>query len=231
LTTCSHAPSPSAASRRTGNTNSLPATRFSRVRRSRSGRPSDRGGRSTGTLFAARYKEGIPLDGGSSHAEVTREFRRVARDCPARRVRPDHAPRRSAGYQGTRKQGGLFETKDIIGTRIKSVDGKDLGEVDQLLIDRNGKVSYVVIGLGGLAGVGENKVVVPWSDLKFAPVTEGKKNAITMDAAKLEKAPRYDRSARLDTTPAASPRSPVQDSDKDGKSNRTDKAPLDPTKK
>jgi sporulation protein YlmC with PRC-barrel domain len=129
------------------------------------------------------------------------------------------------------KQGGLFETKDIIGTRIKSVDGKDLGEVDQLLIDRNGKVSYVVIGLGGLAGVGENKVVVPWSDLKFASVTEGKKNAITMDAAKLEKAPRYDRSARLDTTPAASPRSPVQDSDKDGKSNRTDKAPLDPTKK
>jgi peptidoglycan hydrolase-like protein with peptidoglycan-binding domain len=36
-------------------------------------------------------------------------------------------------------------------------------------------------------------------------------------------------------TPAASPRtpadSPVKDSDKDGKSNRTDKAPLDPTKK
>jgi sporulation protein YlmC with PRC-barrel domain len=138
------------------------------------------------------------------------------------------------------KQGGLFETKDIIGTRIKSVDGKDLGEVDQLLIDRNGKVSYVVIGLGGVAGVGEKKVVVPWSDLKFAPVTEGKKNANTMDAAKLEKAPRYDRSARLDSAPAASPRSPVQDgdlrspvqdSDKDGKSNRTDKAPLDPTKK
>jgi sporulation protein YlmC with PRC-barrel domain len=138
------------------------------------------------------------------------------------------------------KQAGLFETKDIIGTRIKSTDGKDLGEVDQLLIDRNGKVSYVVIGLGGVAGVGEKKVVVPWSDLKFAPVTEGKKNAITIDAAKLEKAPRYDRSARLDTAPAASPRSPVQDgdlrspvqdSDKDGKSNRTDKAPLDPTKK
>jgi sporulation protein YlmC with PRC-barrel domain len=129
------------------------------------------------------------------------------------------------------KHAGLHETKDIIGTRIKSADGKDLGEVDQLLIDRNGKVSYVVIGLGGVAGVGEKKVVVPWSDLKFAPVTAGKKNAITMDESKLQRAPRYDRSARLDATPAASPRSPVQDSDKDGKSNRTDKGPLDPTKK
>ena len=126
------------------------------------------------------------------------------------------------------KHTGLHETKDIIGTRIKSTAGKDLGEVDQLLIDRNGKVSHVVIGLGGLAGVGEKKVVVPWSDLKFAPVAEGKKNAIMMDEARLENAPRYDRAARSDA-PAASPR--TKDSDRDGKPDRTDKAPLDPTKK
>ena len=132
-----------------------------------------------------------------------------------------------------KRDAGLHETKEIIGTRITNAAGKDLGEIDQLLIDRNGKVSHVVIGIGGLAGVGEKKVVVPWSDLKFAPVTEGKKNAITMDEAKLQSAPRYDRSARLDAAPAASPRSPsaVKDSDRDGKSDRTDKAPLDPTKK
>jgi sporulation protein YlmC with PRC-barrel domain len=131
------------------------------------------------------------------------------------------------------KHAGLHETKDIIGTRIKNAEGKDLGEIDQLLIDRNGKVSHVIIGVGGLAGVGEKKVVVPWSDLKFAPVTEGKKNAITMDEAKLERAPRYDRSARSDAAPAASPRagSSVKDSDRDGKSDRTDRAPVDPSKK
>jgi hypothetical protein len=127
---------------------------------------------------------------------------------------------------------GLPETKDIIGTRIKNTAGKDLGEIDQLLIDRNGKVSHVVVGLGGVAGVGEKKVVVPWSELKFAPVAAGKKNAITMDEARLESAPRYDRT---DVAPAASPRtppnSPVKDSDRDGKSDRTDKAPLDPAKK
>jgi sporulation protein YlmC with PRC-barrel domain len=103
---------------------------------------------------------------------------------------------------------GLHETKDIIGTRITNAAGKHLGEIDQLLIDRNGKVSHVVIGLGGFAGVGEKKVVVPWSDLKFAPVTEGKKNAITMDEAKLESAPRYDRSARSDAAPGRKPAHP-----------------------
>ena len=125
---------------------------------------------------------------------------------------------------------GLHETKDIIGTRIKNAEGKDIGEIDQLLIDRNGKVSHAVIGLGGFAGMGEKKVVVPWSDLKFAPVTEGKKNSITMDQSRLERAPYYERTA---VAPAASPstRPVVTDTDRDGKSDRTDKAPLDPNKK
>jgi len=102
--------------------------------------------------------------------------------------------------------GGLHETKDIIGTRIKSSDGKDLGEVDRLLIDtQTGKVSYAVIGVGGLAGVGEKKVVVPWSELKFVPIADGKKNAIVMDQAKLDSAPRYERSARMERSPSASP--------------------------
>ena len=125
---------------------------------------------------------------------------------------------------------GLHETKDIIGTRIKNAEGKDIGEIDQLLIDRNGKVSHVVIGLGGFAGMGEKKVVVPWSDLKFAPVTAGKKNSITMDQSRLESAPHYERTA---VAPAASPstRPMVKDTDRDGKSDSTDKAPLDPNKK
>lgn len=129
---------------------------------------------------------------------------------------------------------GLHETKDIIGTRVKNAQGKDVGEIDQLLMDRSGKVTHAVIGMGGLAGVGEKKVVVPWSELKFAPVAEGKKNAVTIDEARLESAPRYDRSAAraADTAPAASPStSPAKDSDRDGKPNRTDKAPLDPNKK
>ena len=111
---------------------------------------------------------------------------------------------------------GLYETKDIIGTRVKNTAGKDLGEIDQLLIDRNGKVSHVVIGVGGLA--------------------DGK-SAVTMNAAKLESAPRYDRdrAARSDVPPAASPRTPPasssKDSDKDGRSDRYDRAPVDPSKK
>ena len=127
----------------------------------------------------------------------------------------------------------LHDSGDIIGTRIKNAEGKDIGEIDRLMIDpSSGKISHVVVGLGGFLGVGEKKVVVAWSDLKFTG-TDGKKAAVMIDQAKLERAPRYDRSARSDAPPAASPRtdSPVKDTDRDGKSDRTDKAPLDSNKK
>ena len=128
----------------------------------------------------------------------------------------------------------LHDSGDIIGTRIKNAEGKDIGEIDRLMIDpQGGKVSHVVVGLGGFLGVGEKKVVVPWSDLKFGSASDGKKAVITMDQAKLENAPRYERSARTERSPSASPStSPrLKDSDKDGKRDSADKAPLDPTKK
>jgi sporulation protein YlmC with PRC-barrel domain len=148
-------------------------------------------------------------------------------DKPAQRDTRDTRP-------AWKNDAALHDSGDIIGTRIKNAEGKDIGEIDRLLIDpQSGKVSHVVVGLGGFLGVGEKKVVVPWSDLKFGAVSDGKKAAITMDQAKLENAPRYERTARADRSPSASPStSPrVKDSDKDGKRDSADKAPYDPTKK
>ena len=65
-------------------------------------------------------------------------------------------------------EGNVVETRDLIGTRIKNAEGKDIGEIDSLVIDpQSGRISYVVVGLGGFLGVGERKVVVPWSELKM----------------------------------------------------------------
>jgi sporulation protein YlmC with PRC-barrel domain len=127
---------------------------------------------------------------------------------------------------------GPYEADDIIGTRINDIEGRELGEIDQLLIDRSGKVTHVVIGVGAV-GWAEKKVMVPWSDLKFAAVTEGRKTAITIDEVKLERAPGYERSARSDVAPAASPRTDParKGSDRDGVSDRTDRAPLNRSKK
>jgi sporulation protein YlmC with PRC-barrel domain len=128
-------------------------------------------------------------------------------------------------------EGSVVESRDLIGTRIKNAEGKDIGEIDNLIVDpQSGRISHVVVGLGGLLGVGEKKVVVPWSDVKMTSTTNGRKPAIVMDQAKLESAPRYERTARAERAPAASPAT-TRDSDKDGKRDSADKAPYDRTKK
>ena len=134
-------------------------------------------------------------------------------------------------------EGNVMESRDIIGTRIKNSAGKDIGEIDSVLIDpESGRITHAVIGVGGMMGVGEKKVVVPWSEVKMTAAQTGRKPAIVMDPTKLETAPRSERSARADRTPSASPAtdrpaSSVKDSDKDGKRDSADKAPSDPTKK
>jgi sporulation protein YlmC with PRC-barrel domain len=131
-------------------------------------------------------------------------------------------------------EGAVVDSSDIVGTKVRDAQGKDIGEIDRLIIDpQSGRISHVVVGVGGMLGVGERKVVVPWSEVKMTSRPDGGKAAVVMDRAKLESAPRYERAARADRAPAASPAtSPAaKDTDRDGKRDTTDKAPSDPTKK
>jgi sporulation protein YlmC with PRC-barrel domain len=99
------------------------------------------------------------------------------------------------------------EARKIIGMKVKNEQNKDVGEVDQLIVDpTSGKISHVVLGKGGVMGVGEQKLVLNWSDLKMQPDPNNRTRLVaTVDQSKLDSAPRYE--ARRDReTPAASPR-------------------------
>jgi sporulation protein YlmC with PRC-barrel domain len=121
-----------------------------------------------------------------------------------------------------------LDSKTVIGMKVRGADGKDLGEVDRLLVNMSdGKVSHAVIGVGGVAGIGERHVVVPWSQIKFG--RDDRNNPVaTIDRATLESAPRYTADRDRDRVPAASPA--TRDRDRDGVRDRTDRAPDDSKK-
>lgn len=98
------------------------------------------------------------------------------------------------------------EGKQIVGMKVKNDQGKDVGEIDQLIVDpADGKITHVVLGRGGMLGVGEQKVVLAWSDLKIQPdaASRDRRPVAMVDQAKIDSAPRYE--ARRDAAPAASP--------------------------
>jgi sporulation protein YlmC with PRC-barrel domain len=126
---------------------------------------------------------------------------------PAERPVTDRpAERKEAGPAFT-MPAGAYESDRIVGTKVKDAQGKDIGEIDALIIDsQEGKVTHAVIGKGGVLGIGASKVVVPWSEVQMTTDRDGDRVAITMEESKLENAPRYERrQAARDRAPAASP--------------------------
>ena len=58
----------------------------------------------------------------------------------------------------------------VLGTVIKTGDNKELGELEDLVLDStDGSIDYLVIGQGGVLGVGEEKYLVPFESVRFSP--------------------------------------------------------------
>ena len=72
-----------------------------------------------------------------------------------------------------------------------------IGDIDDVLIDKAGKVTGLVIGVGGFLGAGEKDVIVPFNDVKITKKND--KWWLTLDATKdgMKSAPgfKYDRAS------------------------------------
>ena len=54
-----------------------------------------------------------------------------------------------------------------MGLDVYNEANEKLGDVNELILDKNGKVSAVVIGVGGFLGMGEHDIAVSMDKLKF----------------------------------------------------------------
>jgi PRC-barrel domain len=84
----------------------------------------------------------------------------------------------------------LLVTK-IRGASLKNGENQDLGKVVDLLLDRTDRMAFVIIGRGGVLGIGENYIPVPWSQLRLGENRENAAVTVMIDATKaqLERAP------------------------------------------
>ena len=54
-----------------------------------------------------------------------------------------------------------------IGVGVYGSDDKQIGKIDDLLLDKNGSAQTIVIGVGGFLGFGKKDVAVPFSAMQW----------------------------------------------------------------
>jgi hypothetical protein len=54
-----------------------------------------------------------------------------------------------------------------MGLDVYNEANEKLGDINELILDKNGKVNAVVIGVGGFLGMGEHDIAVSMDKLKF----------------------------------------------------------------
>jgi hypothetical protein len=91
-----------------------------------------------------------------------------------------------------------------------------LGEIMDVLVDRDGKIAVLIVGVGGFLGMGEKDVAVPFSAVQFKTKDSNKWYPVmntTKDALKNAPGYKYDRTTMMwmpenapATTGSSSPR-------------------------
>lgn len=62
---------------------------------------------------------------------------------------------------------GNWRASKLMGLNVYNEANEKLGDINELLVDKSGKINAVVVGIGGFLGMGEHDIAVSMDKLKF----------------------------------------------------------------
>jgi hypothetical protein len=84
------------------------------------------------------------------------------------------------------------EVQGILGKDVRSAADENMGRIVDVLVDRAGQVTAVIIDFGGFLGVGSRKIAVAWNALRFPQKTnKGERIALELTRDQVRAAPEY----------------------------------------
>src|SRR5262245_35231959 len=93
------------------------------------------------------------------------------------------------------QQQTLVSSSALVGTAVKNLQGEKVGDIRELMIDpQTGRIVYAVMASGGVLGMGEKSLAVPWETFKVG--LEKDELVVQIDKDKLQSAPTYEVSQR-----------------------------------
>ena len=112
---------------------------------------------------------------------------------------------------------GDMAASALIGTKVRNANKESIGKIDDIYLDKDAKVTDVVISVGGFLGVGSKDVAVKWSDLTIAQEDNSVVLTTSLTKEALTALPDYTKAERRKpappetaTAPPARPTPPAQ---------------------
>lgn len=96
-----------------------------------------------------------------------------------------------------------ISANDYIGSTVYNAKNESIGDINDLIINKNGGIAAAVVGVGGFLGMGEKNVAVPMTNIMAAQKEDGTDLKLTTNetAETLKNAPEF---KMLDETHTAS---------------------------
>ena len=73
----------------------------------------------------------------------------------------------TSGQFMTKLEMSQIMASDLIGTRVVSANNESIGDINDVILGRDGQIMAAVVGVGGFLGIGEKDVAVPFKTLEF----------------------------------------------------------------
>jgi len=71
-------------------------------------------------------------------------------------------------YFITHSEPNIWRASKLVGVDVYNENRDKIGDINEVLIDGQGKIDAVVIGVGGFLGIGEHNVAVPFNSLQWS---------------------------------------------------------------
>lgn len=98
---------------------------------------------------------------------------------------------------------------DMIGMDVYGSDNQSVGEISDVLVDRQGNVVAVVIGVGGFLGIGQKDVAVPFRTIEHSRVDNADRLVLRRTKDELKNAPTFEERTATNTAPRTNTTAPA----------------------
>ena len=108
----------------------------------------------------------------------------------------DAADGSQSGKLDTKTRGTNVRASQLIGLNVWNGNGKELGEVNDLVIDTaSGRIRYAAVSYGGFLGLGDKLFAVPWQAFHFRASEDSKEPRLVLNVSeeKIKNAPGFDQ--------------------------------------